>query len=953
MNNLTPYNLLKEKLLEIIDENRIITDHTLRFAYGTDASFYRMVPEVVLQLKNIEEIIFTLKHCYDLNIPVTFRAAGTSLSGQAISDSVLIMLTTDWNKHKIIHHDDACKAEQIWLQPGVIGANANKYLSSFQRKIGPDPASINSCKIGGIAANNSSGMCCGTAENSYKTVAGMTVVLFDGTVLNTLDAESIALFKISHHDLLTELSTLASDCKSDAALSEKIRHKYRLKNTTGYALNSLTDFDDVIDILQHLFIGSEGTLGFIADITYNTVVDHQFKSTALYLFTDIENTCKAVSELAKTNVTAVELMDNRSLRSIASRAGMPAFIPKLVQNNDTESAALLVEIHAENAEELAKNVEVLSTLLNGFSPTDSVVFTSDKKVYAQLWAVRKELFPAVGAVRETGTTVIIEDVAFPIETLAPAVRDLEILFKKYHYDEAIIFGHALDGNLHFVFTQAFETQEEIARYSQFMNDVTQLVAVDYQGSLKAEHGTGRNMAPYIELEWGSEGYILMQRIKAIFDPKGILNPGVIINDNQNSHITNLKLMPAADELINKCLECGFCEVVCPSRSLSLTPRQRITVYREICRLRETKENPTKLAEMEKGFQYLGVDTCAATGLCEDRCPVDINTGDLVRKLRKTDKAAANKIAMWTAEHFETATKIAKVGLATANVAHGVVGSKNMKIMTGLIRKASGDRFPRWSKYMPKPASKLNILKITMASRSFSFAEKVVYFPSCAVRTMGMASGAIEQRPLFDVTLSLLNKAGIEVIIPDQLNNQCCGMPYISKGFSEIGEKKGKQLESVLWEASEQGKYPILMDTSPCASTSMDLMRDELVIYEPFSYIAEFILPKLNITPQKEPVMLHITCTSQRKGKAAVMLEVTKACAENVIIPEDITCCGFAGDRGFNFPELNRSALGALKDQVPNDCSEGYSNSITCEIGLSEHSGIDYKSILYLIDKVSK
>ena len=925
----------------------------MRFAYGTDASFYRLVPEVVLQLKNIEEVIFTLKHCYDLNIPVTFRAAGTSLSGQAISDSVLIMLTTDWNKYEIIHQNANCRAEQIKLQPGIIGANANKYLAPFQRKIGPDPASINSCKIGGIAANNASGMCCGTSENSYKTVAGMTVILFDGTVLNTLDAKSVAAFKISHHNLLNELSQLATDCKNNAVLNDKIKHKYRLKNTTGYALNSLTDFDDVIDIVMHLFIGSEGTLGFIADITYNTVVDHQFKSTALYLFSDIEITCQAVSELAKTKVAAVELMDNRSLRSVSDRAGMPGFILEIVKHNDQESAALLVEVHAESASELVIKVEQLTALIERFSPTNSVAFTSDKNVYLQLWAVRKELFPAVGAVRETGTTVIIEDVAFPIEQLAPAVRDLEILFKKYHYDEAIIFGHALDGNLHFVFTQAFETQEEITRYSQFMDEVAHLVAVNYQGSLKAEHGTGRNMAPYIELEWGTDAYQLMQRIKTIFDPKGILNPGVIINEDKESHLKNLKLMPASDELIDKCIECGFCEAVCPSRNLSLTPRQRNVVYREICRLRETQENPDKLAEMEKAFQYLGLDTCASTGLCADRCPVDINTGDLVRKLRQTKDKTANKVAMWTSENFASMTKLGEIGLGSTNAMHQVLGTQNMEKITAFVRKVSGDRLPRWSKYIPKPAGKLKILKIKTSRHTRLETEKVVYFPSCAVRTMGTAAGSNEQRPLFDVTMSLLKKAGIEVIIPKALNAQCCGMPYLSKGFSEVADKKAKQLETVLWDASEQGKYPILMDTSPCASTSIDLIRCDLRIYEPFSYIAEFLLPKLTITVQKEPVMLHITCTSQRKGKADVMLKVTKACAENVIIPDDITCCGFAGDRGFKFPELNRSALATLKQQVPSDCYEGYSNSITCEIGLSEHSGVNYKSILYLLDKVSE
>lgn len=943
-NELTkPYTTLIDRLKTTIDAKRIITDPTLTLAYGTDASFYRLIPKLILQLATLDEVIFTVKTCYDMDIPVTFRAAGTSLSGQALSDSVLITLTTDWREHKIINN-----AEQIWLQPGVIGAEANKLLAPFQRKIGPDPASINTCKIGGIAANNSSGMCCGTAQNSYNTLAGMTVVLADGTLLNTLDPDSVAAFKISHKTLLDDLTQLAVECKENSALADKIRHKYRLKNTTGYSLNSLVDYSDPIDILQHLFIGSEGTLGFIADVTYNTVIDHAHKATGLYLFADIEQTCLAVSELEKTTVAAVELMDNRALNSVADKPGMPAFIAQLAVDKNTESAALLVEIHAENQADLDSQIDEIDALLNTFNPTEQVRFSTDAQVYSQLWGIRKGLFPAVGAVREAGTTVIIEDVAFPVAQLAPAVRDLEILFKKYHYDEAIIFGHALAGNLHFVFTQAFETQAEIDRYSGFMDDVAQLVAVDYQGSLKAEHGTGRNMAPFVELEWGKDGFQLMQRIKHIFDNTGILNPGVIINENQLSHISDLKAMPRADDIIDKCIECGFCEPVCPSRELSLTPRQRNTVYREICRLKETEEDPARLAAMETSYKYLGIDTCAATGLCAERCPVDINTGDMIRKLRAAHSPMANTIARWTSDHFAGVTQATQVGLSAANAVHTVIGSKNMRRLSSLTHKLSGRKIPLWTPHMPRAAGKLNVLAITTPSQ-----KKVVYFPSCAARSMGTAKNAADTRPLAEVTQSLLHKAGYEVIMPSELKEKCCGMPFKSKGFAQTAAEKAKQLEDALWQASEQGKYPILMDTSPCASTSIEAMSSDIKIYEPFRFVAEHVMPNVSITPQSVPIMLHITCTSRKQGLAGVMEKVSHACAEQVIIPEDILCCGFAGDKGFTTPELNAAALSPLKQQVPANCTEGYSNSRTCEIGLSEHSNIEYRSILYLVDKVSE
>lgn len=931
------YQQFIEQLSHTVDPERIITDSTKCLAYGTDASFYRLTPKIVLRLTSLDEVILAVKTCYQLNIPCTFRAAGTSLSGQAISDSVLITLTDDWRGHTILDG-----GEKIQLQPGVIGADANRYLAPYGRKIGPDPASINTCKIGGIAANNASGMCCGTAHNTYKTVSSMKIVLSDGTLLDTGCQHSIDDFKQSHSTLYSELQQLCDDTQQNAELTQRISHKYRLKNTTGYSLNALVDFHDPIDVLEHLMVGSEGTLGFIAEITYNTVVEHPHKASTLLVFKDIETASHAVALLAKTPVDAVEMMDGRALHSVANKAGMPAFIKAL----DLDATALLVETRASNHEQLQQQNEIIMAAISDYPLIESIPFTTDPDVIANLWGIRKGLFPAVGAVREVGTSVIIEDVAFPVESLAAGVRDLQALFDQFHYDEAIIFGHALEGNLHFVFTQGFESQDEIARYGQFMDEVSQLVAVKYQGSLKAEHGTGRNMAPYVELEWGKDGYQLMQKIKKIIDPTGILNPGVIINEDKNAHITHLKPMPAADELVDRCIECGFCEPVCPSRTLTLSPRQRIVLYREIQRQRASNEDPQKTEDLYQVFKYQGLDTCAATGLCADRCPVGINTGDLVKQLRTQHYQRYQSIAKWTADHFAGMTTATNVGLSINKHAQSLLGDKLLSNVVNGARKLTKGSTPKWIPELPTANH-------SKKQPSLKAEQKVVYMPSCASRTMGQQANNADQRPLTEVTMSLLEKAGYEIIQPNQLNSQCCGMPYDSKGMAEIATKKSQQLEEVLWQASEQGKWPILMDTSPCAKRSIEQFSQPLSIYEPAKFAADHLLDKLTVTPIDETVMLHVTCSSRRMGLENTMLNLAKACAKNVVIPEHIQCCGWAGDKGFTTPELNEAAVSPLKSQVPSDCSRGFSNSRTCEIGLSHHSGVPYQSILYLVDEASQ
>lgn len=934
------YQQLITQLATRVASERIITQPAQRLAYGTDASFYRLVPKIVLRLQSLDEVIFTIQCCAELGIHFTFRAAGTSLSGQAVSDSVLITLTDDWREHQIL--DDGHK---IRLQPGVIGADANKYLAPYQRKIGPDPASINTCKIGGIAANNASGMCCGTAHNSYRTVDSMKIVFADGVVLDTRDEQSIADFKRRKADLLAGIETLAAHTRANTQLTEQIRHKYRLKNTTGYALNALIDYHDPIEIIEHLLIGSEGTLGFIADITYNTVVEHRYKASALLVFATIEQACQAVTTLSSTPVAAVELMDGRALRSVADKPGMPDFIAEL----DIEACALLVESHASQQVELDSQCQAIMDSLSDYQIIQSVPFTRDSQTVATLWGIRKGMFPAVGAVREVGTTVIIEDVAFPVEKLAAGVRELQTLFDQYHYHEAIIFGHALEGNLHFVFTQGFEQQAEIDRYGAFMDAVAELVAVKYQGSLKAEHGTGRNMAPYVELEWGKEGYALMQRIKSLFDPQGLLNPGVIINADPQAHLQHLKPMPAADPLIDRCIECGFCEPVCPSRTLTLSPRQRIVLYRELQRRQRAGEEIAS-DEMNRVFQYQGIDTCAATGLCAERCPVGINTGDLIKQLRQAKYAKFTPIARWTADHFSTTTALVTTGLKVNQLATNVCGEARVSQLSQRLRKFSQGKTPLWMAELPR-ANRYPLAK--QAANLPRREKKVVYLPSCASRTMAQGKNALDPRPLTEVTLSLLNKAGFEAIIPNDVSSQCCGMPYDSKGMFDIATQKAQQLEQALWQASEQGRYPVLIDTSPCAKRSMDHFTQPMQIFEPAGFISQYVLEHLSITPKQETVMLHITCSSRKMALEKTMLAVAQACVSDVIVPEHIQCCGFAGDKGFTTPELNQAAVQSLKQQVPANCQRGFSNSRTCEIGLSHHSGIPYQSILYLLDEVSR
>ncbi|MGA6099403.1 FAD-binding and (Fe-S)-binding domain-containing protein [Stutzerimonas marianensis] len=920
----------------LIPAERLFDDPLSTLAFGTDASFYRLIPKLVVRVESEAEVIDLLKLAQGARIPVTFRAAGTSLSGQAISDSVLIVLGDNWNGRELRNG-----GEQIRLQPGVIGANANAILAPLQRKIGPDPASINAAKIGGILANNSSGMCCGTAQNSYQTLAGLRLVLADGTLVDSEDAASVAAFRQSHSELLDQLADLGRATRANTALAEKISHKYRLKNTTGFSLNALIDFDDPLDILNHLMVGSEGTLGFISAVTYHTVPDHPHKASALVVFPDVETCCLAVPILKQQPVSAVELLDRRSLRSVENKAGMPEWVKTLSAN----ACALLIESRAASQTLLYEQINQIMTSIAHFPVEKQVDFSEDPAVYNQLWKIRKDTFPAVGAVRQTGTTVIIEDVTFPLERLAEGVNRLIQLFDKHAYHEAILFGHALEGNLHFVFTQGFDDPQQVARYEAFMQDVTQLVAVEFGGALKAEHGTGRNMAPFVELEWGPEAYELMWRIKRLLDPEGILNPDVVLSEDPQIHLKHLKPMPAADEIVDKCIECGFCEPVCPSNGLTLTPRQRIVVWRDI---QARKRAGIDTTELERLYAYHGIETCAATGLCAQRCPVGINTGDLVRKLRG-EQADHIRAANWLADHFSTAVQGTRFMLHVTNGAHLMMGTRLLSKTSAALARASQGRVPQWTPAMPQPLQRLHVPKPTDQDER----PRVVYLAACVSRAMGPAARDQEQEPLLDTTRALLEKAGYQVVFPDDLNNLCCGQPFASKGYAEQAERKRQETLDALLKASRGGLDPIYCDTSPCTLRLVqELSEPRLQVYDPVRFIRTHLLDKLDFEPQDSQIAVHVTCSTQHLGEAQALIDIARRCAKQVVVPEGIHCCGFAGDKGFTTPELNAHALRSLKEAVQ-VCEEGISTSRTCEIGLSQHGGIDYHGLVYLVNRNSR
>ncbi len=937
------YLELYKELLKVIPKNRLLHDSLSTIAFGTDASFYRLIPKLIVKAYNDAEIQYIIEKANILSIPLTFRAAGTSLSGQAISDSVLVIATHGWRKHTILDDGDKIK-----LQVGIRGAEANRFLLKYGKKIGPDPASIDSAMIGGIAANNASGMCCGTSENSYKTIDNIRVILSDGTLLDTCDEVSCNNFKKSHLEIIEKLESLSNQINEDDVLRERIKHKFKIKNTTGYSLNALVDYSDGMDILKHLMIGSEGTLGFISDITYRTVIENRNKALSLIIYPNIESACEAVIILKNQPVSAVEIMDRAALKSVEDAKDVPEYLKSLSKN----ACAILVETSENSLEQLNNNVLSICDSIKNITTELPINFTYDSKEQKVLWKIRKETFPTVAGMRKSGSTPIIEDICFPIKSLAKGTLDLQALFIKHGYHEAVIFGHALEGNLHFVFNPDFQNPDEITRYSNFMDDVVNLVVDKYDGSLKAEHGTGRNMAPFVEKEWGSQAYQLMKDIKILFDPKGILNPGVILNDDKEIHLKNLKPIPSTRESVDRCMECGFCEGVCVSEGLTLSPRQRIVVFKEIQRLQKSGEEPHRCAELNSLYKYQGDQTCATDGLCYTKCPLKIDTGKLIKEIRQeSNSLKANKRALALAKNMDYVTKGMRIGLNSVHFMRLAVGKRVFGTIAKSANKISGGLIPLWNEYFPKAAKKIEYTNSIIESHEKSTNKYVVYFPSCITRSMGNSKGKSKEMELTQITKLLIERAGYTIVYPKDMNKLCCGMSFSSKGFVEAGEEASNKLEEALYKASDGGRIPVLCDMSPCLYTMKNNFGDRIKLYEPAEFIIKYLIENLTINKLDKKVSVFAVCSAKKMEVDNYLYQLANLCAKEVTII-DSNCCGFAGDRGFLVPELNQHGLRNLSEQTKGSL-QGYATSRTCEIGLSNHSGIEFNSIIYLVEEASR
>jgi D-lactate dehydrogenase len=903
-----------------------------RLGFAHDASHYLFVPQAVVTPRDARQVAILITVAAAQGVPLTFRSGGTSLSGQASTDGVLVDSRAHFRAITVL--DDGTR---VRVQPGATVRAVNALLARHGRKLGPDPTSESACTIGGVVANNSSGMACGTAQNTYRTLESAVLVLATGTVLDTGAQDADDRLRNLEPDMHRGLLRLRDRVRGNAASVATIEKLYSIKNTMGYGVNAFLDHARPVDILTHLVIGSEGTLAFVAEATFRTVPAHPYAATALLVFPDLAAATDSLPTLVEGAFTTVELLDATSLRVAQTD---PRALAALQALDVDAHAALLVEHQQPTAEALADHVAASTAVLADLPLAAPATLSTDAAARSALWHIRKGLYAAVAGARPSGTTALLEDIAVPVNRLLQTCTDLTELFQRHRYNGSVIFGHAKDGNIHFLLNEDFDDPALVQRYLAFTEDMVDLVLAQ-DGTLKAEHGTGRIMAPYVRRQYGDELYDVMREVKQLLDPRGLLNPGVLLADDPTAHIANLKSTPTVESEVDRCVECGYCEPVCPSKDLTTTPRRRIVLRREIARARGAGDGDLA-ARLEREYQYDGIETCAVDGMCATACPVLINTGDLTRRLR-AERHGRLEQKLWTsaARHWDGTTRAAGRALTLADAVPAPLPRTAARAGRRLL---GTETVPAWSADLPRGGT-------GRSARPTEPAE-AVYFPTCLSTMFAPADAGLG---VSDAFLALCHRASVSVRIPEGIASLCCGTPWKSKGLGDGYDAMRDQVVPILLRASGRGKLPVVVDATSCTEGLTGMLADEgLHVVDAVVFIEAAVLPRLPPARRIPSIVVQPTCSSTQLGINPALLRVAAAAAQQVVEPDDWSCCAFAGDRGLLHPELTASATAAEARDVARHAAPAHASvNRTRELGMSRATGHPYRDVLEVLEEATR
>ena len=869
-------------------EGEVLFDSLHRTLYSTAACIYQVMPLGAVVARHEGDVLAVLEYARQNRIPITARGGGSGLAGQTLGRGIIL----DFSKYfQRIADIDATRGT-VRVQPGVIQAQLNRVLRRHGMRFAPDPSSAPWCTLGGMLANNAGGSHTIKHGATRENTVSVRAALSDGTVIDTVPLPLPGQGTWTPGPQARLASGLLEVVTSQREAID--RHEPRTRrNASGYALRAAVK--DSIDLAQ-ILVGSEGTLGLILDSTLRTVPIPKARATALALFDDLEKSGAAVVEILEFDPSAVELLDRTFVQVIrAADKAMGATLP------DGTEAILIVELEGDDAKEVQDRMERLAAVLIGRRDLATDVRRAARpEDTARIWAVRKAASPILS--RREGTrrnTRFIEDAAIHPAQMAEFVRRLRALLRKYGL-QAAIFGHAGDCNLHCNPMLNQKDARDLSLMETMAEEFTDLV-IGMGGSLSGEHGDGRLRTPYLRRAYGPL-VDAFEKVKRLFDPQGILNPGIIVHDGSYGLTDDLRYgegyrhSPTATSIddavwqkeIEKCHGCGACRNYCPvavaTRDEAATARAKANLLRSVI---SGRLEPDVLATAE--FKSV-MDLCVNCQLCHSECPtaIDIPGMAVMAKeiyVRARGKDTTDRVLTNPGPMMRFGTMFAPL----ANVALRFGPTRRlMASMTGVA--AERDMAP-----FDSAPLRPRVPSVDPEGR------KVAYFHGCF-------GGYQDVEGEGRATVELLEALGCTVAIPPQ---ECCGIAAITYGHLDDVRSSAERNVAALLDLTRRG-YEVVYSAPSCGLALVEDYPRLLgtpqseVLARHIRDIHEFVLDILetdaDLRARLRPVPIRLTyhnpCHMQARGLGDAVVRLLSLVPGVVVVPivQD-HCCGIAGTFG--------------------------------------------------------
>ncbi len=909
-------------------EGEFYFDSTMRKLYATDASAYREIPTAVALPKTVKDIQLLIQFARENSLSLIPRTAGTSLAGQVVGNGIVVDVSKYFNKVIEINEQGSWAR----VQPGVVRDDLNYHLKSHQLYFGPETSTANRAMIGGMVGNNSCGANSIIYGSTREHVISINAILSDGSEVEfkslTKDefrekCEGKNVSGSLEQSIYQEINTILSDEKNRRLISDTFPKSSIPRRNTGYALDLLMDSEVFNGSLLpfnfcKLIAGSEGTLAFITEIMVNcTPLPPKSELLICAHFNDLYESLNANLVALKYSPLAVELMDHYVLE--CTKTNIEQSKNRFFVQGDP-AAILMIDLSREDMDE-AKRVandliEDLSTQRLGYH-FPIIEGPDTKKVYALRKAGLGLLANIPG---DAKPAPVIEDTAVDVRDLPEYIREFNDILKK-HGLYSVHYAHAATGELHLRPILNLKTKEGNRLFRTIAEEIAALVK-KYQGSLSGEHGDGRLRGEFIKYMVGEESYQLIEKVKRIFDPENIFNPGKIVDTPPMD--TFLRYTPGQDtpqfdtlldfsendgvlrsaELCNGSGDCRKTHLsggtMCPSymatKNEKETTRARANILREIL-THSTDKNPFANEEIKEVM-----DLCLSCKGCKAECPSNVDVAKLKEEfLHQYYKTNGVPLRTWLIGNFGKMTALASIfpgiynfiftNKTLANFAKSLVGFASERTMP-LLHKTT---IKNWFK-------KNKDSNFGIRSKSSSI-KKVYFFNDEFTNYNDVSEGQL--------AIKLLTKLGYEVIIPKHVDS---GRPYLSKGLLKEAKMRAEKNVRLL--------APLISDSTPLIGLEpsailtfrdeyIDLLRGELketakkVATHTFT-IDEFLADEFEkghisselFTDEKRLIKLHGHC--HQKALSSVI--PTK---KILSIPQGFNvemipsgCCGMAGSFGY-------------------------------------------------------